>query len=195
MKAIRNISICILLIVAALVSSCQPSPSAIQTPVAQTLTALPTFTPYPTYTPYPTFTPLPSFTPTITSTATPDVTSTPVFAKWTIKQAESALYAAGAEYVSPSSMGPSDYGMAPMVASEAIHFLVPSLCSDCGGRLYSFSTPGNLAAMRSYYVSLGQQSAAFFSWVYVKDNILIQINGEYPEDLAKVFKRGLDNMK
>jgi hypothetical protein len=184
-----------LLIIAALVSACQPSPSAIQTPVAQTLTALPTLTPYPTYTPYPTFTPLPTFTPTITPTATPEVTATPVFEKWTIKQAESALYAAGAEYVSPSKINPGDLGVAPNTFKEGIHFLVPSLCTDCGGRLFSFSTPGGLSAMRSYYVGLGQQSSLFFSWVYVKDNILIQINGEYPEDLAKVFKRGLDNIR
>ena len=39
--------------------------------------------------------------------------------------------------------------------------------------------------MKAYYDDLGEGSAMLFSWTAVKDNILIQINGDLPEEKYK----------
>jgi len=88
-------------------------------------------------------------------------------------------------------MTKDDYGMAPMTAVEGIRFLIPSLCPDCGGRVLSFASPEDLEMTKAYYVELGRASAIFFSWVFVKDNILVQINGDLPEERAKQYEVAL----
>jgi len=89
-------------------------------------------------------------------------------------------------------MTKDDYGLAPMTAVEGTRFLIPSLCPDCGGRALSFASPQNLEVTKVYYVELGQASAMFFSWVFVKDNILVQINGDLPEEKAKQYEVALN---
>lgn len=128
-------------------------------------------------------------------TPTPEATPTPTFARWATADAIAAIQTAGLEFVDPHPMTKDDYGMAPMSATEAVRFLLPSVCSDCGGRLYSFSSQADLELMRNYYEELGRQSALFFSWVYAKDNLLIQINGDLPEDQALMYKDALENLK
>lgn len=92
-------------------------------------------------------------------------------------------------------MTKDDYGMAPMAAVEGTHFLIPSLCSDCGGRILSFAAQPDLDMTKAYYDSLGKSSAAFFSWTFVKDNILVQINGDLPEAKARKYESALGNLK
>jgi hypothetical protein len=49
--------------------------------------------------------------------------------------------------------------------------------------------------MKNYYNELGRQSAALFSWVFVKDNILIQINGDLPETTARKYEAAIIDLK
>ena len=128
-------------------------------------------------------------------TATPQATPTSVYVKWKVSQVIDVLKKAGLEVEKASNMTKDDYGLAPMSATEGIRFLVPSLCSDCGGRLYSFATADDLRLSQDYYVKLGKISAAFFSWVFVKDNVLIQIGGTLPEATARKYEAALNNMK
>ena len=88
-----------------------------------------------------------------------------------------------------------DYGLAPMNALEGYRFIIPSLCADCGGRLYIFDDPQKLGQMKEYYDGLAEVSAMYFSWVFVQDNILIQINGDLPEAQALQYQQALVNMK
>lgn len=157
--------------------ACAPSEETIQKAIAQTQAA---------YTPTITFTPAP--------TATIAPSPTPRFDLWSVSQAQDAIIAAGLEFANPTSMTKDDYGLAPMSAAEAVHFFVPSMGSDKGGRLYSFANSEDLALMESYYKELGRQSAAFFSWVFVKDNILIQINGDLPEETARKYEAALNSI-
>ena len=87
-----------------------------------------------------------------------------------------------------------DYGLAPMTAVEGTRFFIPSLCEGCGGRAFSFTSLDDLEMMRAYYDEWGRVSAAFFSWVLVKDNILIQINGDLSEERARQYEAALDTM-
>ena len=41
------------------------------------------------------------------------------------------------------------------------------------------------------YKELGQASAAFFSWLFIRDNVLVQINGDLPEDRARQYEEAL----
>ena len=129
------------------------------------------------------------------ATATPTLQPTPEFQKWTSEQAIEAFKKKNLEAEETRSMTKDDYGLAPMVAVEGTRFLIPSLCATCGGRVMSFSTPGHLEAAKTYYDELGKNNALFFSWVFVKDNILVQINGDLPEEQARLYEAALEELK
>jgi hypothetical protein len=175
------ILICLFLI------SCAPSAKAIQEAIQQTQNAY-TPTPWP-----PTATA--TIEPTATVTPTITMTSTPTFVRWTVQQVQDAILIAGLEFANPRPMEIDDYGAAPMTASEGIRFLIPSLCSDCGGRLFSFTTQTDLDLVKSYYEEFGKQSALLFSWVFTNGNILIQINGDLPKATAEKYQAVIENLK
>lgn len=129
--------------------------------------------------------------------ATPTLEPTPMlaFQKWTSNQVIEAFKAAGLEAEETRPMTKDDYGMAPMFEVEGIRFLIPSLCADCGGRVLSFASQGDLDTTQAYYVELGKSSALFFSWTFAKDNILVQINGDLPEEQARQYEAALNTLK
>jgi hypothetical protein len=128
-------------------------------------------------------------------TPTPEITPTPQFALWDAAQVVDAFKSAGLEAEGTYQMTKDDYGAAPMMATEGIRFLIPSICADCGGRILEFDNLSGLAATQIYYEELGKQSAWFFSWVLVKDNILVQINGKLPEDKATQYQEALEDLQ
>lgn len=130
----------------------------------------------------------------VTSTPPPP-TPTLAFQKWTLEDAQEVIQAAGLEFEDVREMTKDDYGFAPMNALQAWRFIIPSLCSDCGGRIYSFDDSEKLALMKDYYEKLSESSAMFFSWTFAKDNILIQISGDLPEEKALRYQEALENLK
>jgi hypothetical protein len=135
----------------------------------------------------------PTSTPAFTST--PEATPTPQFILWNSQQVLEAFIAAGLEAETARPMTPDDYGIAPLVAIEGTRFFIPSLCDNCGGRIMSFSTQEDLEAVQNYYNELSRSSAMFFSWVFVRDNILVQINGDLPEASARQYESVLNEMR
>ncbi|MGV3617938.1 MAG: hypothetical protein ACO1SV_21645 [Fimbriimonas sp.] len=100
---------------------------------------------------------------------------------------------AGLEAEAPTSHNqPSDLGLAPFVIEDGVRFLIPSLGEDAGGRVYSFKDNERRDKMRRYYDKLGEESAAFFSWTFVADRTLVQINGKLPKTKAEKYKAALD---
>lgn len=128
-------------------------------------------------------------------TPTLEPTPTSAFQKWTSSQAIEAFKAAGLEAEDTHPMTKDDYGMAPMVAVEGIRFLIPSLCDDCGGRVLSFDSPDDLEKTKAFYVTLGEESAWLFSWVFTRDNILVQINGDLPQERALEYEAALESLE
>lgn len=114
---------------------------------------------------------------------------------WQSSDVVSAFKAAGLECESTRAMTKDDYGFAPLVAKEGTRFLIPSLGDDSGGRIMSFENKEDLEKTKEYYVKMGRESAAFFSWTFTKDNILVQINGDLKEDKAKKYEETLNGMK
>ena len=93
----------------------------------------------------------------------------------------------------PMSRQPKDYGTTPMIDIEATRFDIPSLGEEGGGvRIYSFASEDDLEKMIKYYADA---SAENFSWVYVKDNILVQIDGRLAEEKAKQYEAAMGNVK
>lgn len=158
-----------------LLSSCKSEPQVIEVTREVTRIVVVTATPVP-------------------ATSTPEPTPTPVFVKWTTQNVIDIFKASGLEAENSYPMTKDDYGAAPMRAIEAIRFFIPSMCSDCGGRILSFSNQEDLEITKTYYDELGKSSAWFFSWIFIKDNILIQINGDLPEDKAKAYEMALNNL-
>jgi hypothetical protein len=113
----------------------------------------------------------------------------------------------GLEAKNPRSMTRSDYGAAPLLAAEGTRFQIPSLASDLdgdghisngeedvGGRVMSFRSQNELLQTKAYYDDLAKASAAFFSHTFVKDNLLVQINGGLPDEKAAEYDRALQGV-
>lgn len=105
-----------------------------------------------------------------------------------------AFIAAGLETGEVRDMTKDDFGPAPL-ADEGIRFYIPSLCDDCGGRIMYYQDSSQLAQAERYYTEMGKLSAILFSWVFVRGNILVQINGDLPEDKARQYESALMGIK
>ena len=125
----------------------------------------------------------------------PDSEITTSFQKWTSGDVVTAYSDAGLEIEGVRPMTKDDYGLGPMVAVEGTRFLIPTLCADCGGRILNFSNQDELDLSKQYYVEMGKSSAIFFSWIFVKDNILVQINGDLSEEIARRYESVLNNLE
>lgn len=153
----------------------------------------------------PTPAPTPTLDPTVTSepTATlePVATAEPAateesatvqaLRRWTSSQVAEAFRNAGLEISGVHPITPEEYGLAPMVAAEGSRFYIPSICAECGGRIFSFSSQEDLNTMRSYYTGLAERSAFLFTWVFTRDNILVQIRGDLDETRARQYEAAL----
>lgn len=112
----------------------------------------------------------------------------------TPQQVIDAFKASGLEAEDTYAMTAQDYGLGPMVATEGIRFLVPSLCEGCGGRVVAFANEADRDELRAYYDEAGRVSAVLFSWTFVNGNILVQINGDLPEETAKKYANALNSL-
>lgn len=92
----------------------------------------------------------------------------------------------GLEFERPTRMQPRDYGMAPYLCDGA-RFLIPSLGRDSGGRVFVCKNKADRNALADYYRKLGKTSAIAFSWVFVKGNVVLQLNGNLDEKTAKEY--------
>lgn len=143
---------------------------------------------------------LPTRPPTLTDTPEPTATAEPTSASLifsstiTPQDVIDAFKAAGLEAENVRAMTKDDYGIAPM-ASEGLRFYIPSLGADEGGRVMYYEDPVILQAAKTYYEELGKSSSIFFSWVFVNGNILVQINGDLPEEQALRYQSALMDVK
>ena len=152
--------------------------------------------------PVPSVSTSPTVSPTTNASVSPTTTlelskAEDSFAKWTSGQIINHLAAAGLEIESPRAILPEDMNGAPipLTMKDGMHFHIPSLCSDCGGRVFSFVSERDLEQVRRYYVNMANADPRLFSWVFVKDNVIVQINGSLPGNKAKEYEAALLNMK
>jgi hypothetical protein len=98
--------------------------------------------------------------------------------------------AAGLEAEKPTAMTKDDYKVAPYVC-KGTHFFIPSIGETAGGRIFICDNSEDRDLISNYYTELGKASALFFSWVFVKDNIVVQINGDLPEEKARQYEAAI----
>lgn len=101
-----------------------------------------------------------------------------------------AFRAAGLEAEDTRSMTVDDYGFAPYVC-DGTRFLIPSLGEDSGGRVLICDDEDDQESLRAYYEDLGEGTAAFFSWVFEEDDVLVQLNGELDEETARQYEAAI----
>lgn len=97
---------------------------------------------------------------------------------------------AGLEAEGAYAMTKDDYGFGPYVCTGT-RFLIPSIGADNGGRVFICDNTEDLELLKNYYDELGRSSALFFSWTFVKGNVLVQINGDLPEDKARQYEAAI----
>ena len=114
----------------------------------------------------------------------------------TSKDLVAAFASAGLDAGEPTPMTVKDFGLAPKRTDDATHFLVPSVCPDCGGRAFVFTNLDDLRATKAYYDDLGKSSAAFFSWAFANEArlALVQINGDMSKAQATKYKEVIDGL-
>jgi hypothetical protein len=122
--------------------------------------------------------------------------NSPIAQKSKGQQVVDLFKSAGLEAEKPSPMKKEDFGPTPQVAIEAIHFYAPSIdnTGTSGGRIMVFSSQKDLEIVKSYYVALGDANRQLFSWVFVKDNVLVQINGALPQSKALQYEAALNRI-
>ena len=105
-----------------------------------------------------------------------------------------AFQDAGLEAATSSAMAAADYGMAPYVA-KGVRFVIPSLCEDCGGRVF-VGTKAEIDQLAAFYEEAGKASALLFSWTFrTQDGRgLVQINGDLPEADALRYKTAMEGI-
>lgn len=127
------------------------------------------------------------------STSTVLATPVPPAGKnWTTSQVTNAFRRAKLEISNPRPMTNDDYGNVPHLATEAIRFFLPTLGGQKGGRIYDFASASDLQTVKRYYDS--GSGAASPPWVFVRDNILVQITGDLPENRAKLYQAALNSL-
>lgn len=113
------------------------------------------------------------------------------FDKWKVAQVESAFKSARLEFATPRAMTSDDYGSVPRVAKEGVRFFIPSLGGQKGGRIYTFRTAIDLQTVQQYYSS----QSGTPPWIFIKDNILVQIHSDLPENRANQYKSALNTFR
>lgn len=105
-----------------------------------------------------------------------------------------AFKAAGLEAENTRPMTKEDYGLAPL-GDEGIRFFIPSLGPDKGGRVIFYKDLNYVEKARDFYANLGKESALLFTWVFTNGNIVVQINGDLPEEQARKYEQVLNELK
>lgn len=105
-----------------------------------------------------------------------------------------AFRASGVELGATNDIHPDGQGPAPDSEVDGIRFLVPSLGANAGGRIFTFANQRDLTFKRSYFAGLGQIGPAFRSWVFVRDNIVVQITSDMAESQARRYEAALHGM-
>lgn len=109
----------------------------------------------------------------------------------TSSEVVTAFQDAGLQAEESREMTKDDYGMAPMKAEKGT---IVKIGDDMNARIMSFKNESDLEETKEYYDKLGEESAMLFSWTLAKDNILIQMNGDLPEDKYNEYKEVLEEL-
>jgi hypothetical protein len=84
------------------------------------------------------------------------------------------IKAEGLELDGPRTLQQSEL---PPGASSGQQFVLPTHCGDCGGKILIFANDADAGKMAEAWRKMGQ-------YVYVKEGVLLQVNGKVEESVA-----------
>ena len=96
---------------------------------------------------------------------------------------------AGLEVENARPMTKDDYGLMPELC-PAVIFDIPSQ-GDKHGRVFVCEDSDKREAVANYYITIRKTNAMLWSWVYVKGNFVVQLNGEIDEAIAKKYEAAI----
>jgi hypothetical protein len=116
-----------------------------------------------------------------------------LFAQWQPADVLSALQASELNVeVLPSGKKDGELGM--FIPVEEQRFRAHIDGKDADGVILTFYSKEDLMKMENYYRGLNQALPTFKSWVFVTDNVLLQIDGNLPEKQAMRFEQAVNSM-
>lgn len=120
-------------------------------------------------------------------------TSTVPVAAWRAPDVLRSLQATGLDVEAlPGGKKNDELGMSVHV--DEIRFRTHAGTILVGGIILTFDSEDDLVQMMNYYSIVGQALPAAKSWVFSRDNVLIQINADLPAEQAKRFEEALGSM-
>lgn len=102
-----------------------------------------------------------------------------------------AFQDAGLKADAAREMTKDDYGVGPMKADEG---QIVKIGDDMNARILSYENEDDLDEMKAYYDEMGKESAMLFSWTMNHENILVQMNGDLPEEEYNKYKEALESL-
>ena len=77
---------------------------------------------------------------------------------------------------------------------ESKQFVIPAQGDPtlARGIIFSFQNESDLQEIKDYYAALGKALPQYKSWIFVKDNLLLQINCNIPEAVAIQYAKALN---
>ena len=80
------------------------------------------------------------------------------------------------------------------IAVESKQFTIPSQDDPAvaSGVILSFQNQKDLQEIQNYYEEMGKKLPQYKSWLFIKDNLLLQINRSVPQAVAKQYAEALD---
>ena len=80
------------------------------------------------------------------------------------------------------------------VTLQSKQFVIPAQGDPtlARGIIFSFQNEKDLQQVRDYYMALDNSLPQYASWLFVKDNLLLQINRNVPAEVAKQYAEALN---
>jgi hypothetical protein len=107
----------------------------------------------------------------------------------------SAFKTAGLEAEKPSMMGLMDSNLMPYYITSLVIFSMPSLCLECGGRVYSFASEADTEKLKEAEYGFATKAPSLNGWVFTKGLVLVEIYGHLLDEQARKYDTALQAMK
>lgn len=114
--------------------------------------------------------------------------------QWTAHDVLQAFHAAGLPYEIPSLPKDERDAFSSWMQVETKPFQIPNQGADANGMVLCFKNSRDLRRMQDYYTALGNALPQYRSWVFVQDNVLLQINRSVPEAVAARYAASLEGL-
>ncbi len=109
---------------------------------------------------------------------------------WSADEVVNVFSMQNLEVKEPEIITETDRFGLPASVGELIKFSIPSIGKNIQGCILSFEFKDNLIKNSKYYIDLNDKGQPY-TWSFLKDNILLVIDGAVPEEKAKQYESAL----